>query len=124
MITIFGPDSFEPPPRVGPILALCARRRTPVASTRDLPCLLKSRKEIIPQKIGFMGASEGTWVVGLATQRFKDAAFVIMESGGGVTCLQQQLYMYEMRLRGAGLSEVEIKEGLELTQLGFDVART
>lgn len=79
---------------------------------------LQSRNDIDNKKIGFWGLSQGGWIAPLAAARFKDSAFAIALSGGGVSPAEQELLDTEYELQKAGLSQAEIKEAL-----GFQTLR-
>jgi pimeloyl-ACP methyl ester carboxylesterase len=86
--------------------------------------LLEMRPDVDSKRLGFLGRSEGSWIVGMAASRRPESAFVIMESGGGVATWQQQLYLQEMILRNNGFEDNDVAEALRITRLGLDFART
>jgi uncharacterized protein len=82
--------------------------------------------------VGLFGHSQGGWVVIEAAGREPDIAFVVANSGPGVTPGAQERYSALMYLRGKGLPEAEIDKGmhdldlvLEMLRAGerFDAAR-
>lgn len=85
---------------------------------------LKSRKDINPSKIGLWGSSQGGWIVALAASRSKDVAFIISQSGPGVTPEEQELYRTEAWLRADGFTEDQVQKAMVLVRLRYDTART
>ncbi len=69
---------------------------------------LKTRKEIRPDAIGFIGHSEGGMIGPIAMADNRDAAFLVMMAGPGTAL--DQLLLTQRRLIGAtmGLSEAEM----------------
>nr|ADD69818.1 peptidase S15 [uncultured Maricaulis sp.] len=69
---------------------------------------LKTRKEIRPNAIGFIGHSEGGMIGPIAMATNKDAAFLIMMAGPGTAL--DRLMLSQRRLIGSsmGMSEAEI----------------
>ena len=63
---------------------------------------LAGRREVDPKRIGFWGISEGGWTAPLAATRFKDAAFVIIASGGGLSPAAGELLDTEDQLKTDG----------------------
>lgn len=85
---------------------------------------LQSRNDIETKKIGFWGLSQGGWIAPLAAARFKDSAFAVALSGGGISPAEQELFDTEYELRKASLSEAEIKEALSFQILRNRFAQT
>jgi pimeloyl-ACP methyl ester carboxylesterase len=78
---------------------------------------LQSRSEIDNKKIGFWGLSQGGWIAPLAAARFKDSAFAIALSGGGLSPAEQELFDTEYELQMAGMSQGEVKDALSFQAL-------
>src|SRR5262249_37383258 len=76
------------------------------------------------KRIGLLGRSEGSWIAGLAASRLREIAFLITESGGGVSARQQLLYMHGRQLRRAGVSDIQVGDALALLERCLDAART
>lgn len=85
---------------------------------------LQTRKEINAKQIGFRGNSQGAWVAPLAAFKFREAAFVIAVSGGGITLERQELLDSEYVLREAGFSDEEVGEALEFQRSKNNFMRT
>ena len=87
--------------------------------------MLQNRAEIDPKKIGFWGISEGGWTAPEAASRFKDSAFVIVVSGGGLSPAQGELYDSEDQLRSDGrFSEADIQQALAFQRARDRYAQT
>jgi len=86
--------------------------------------LLKTRKDINPTQIGLWGASQGGWIGPLAASRSTDVAFVISQSGPGVSPQQQEFYRVEHWLRADGFSEEDIQEAIAFMKLTADYVRS
>ena len=79
---------------------------------------LQSRPEVDPKRIGFWGISEGGWTAPLAATRFKDSAFVIIASGGGLTPAAGELLDTEDQLKTDGrFSPAQIANALDFQRL-------
>jgi uncharacterized protein len=85
---------------------------------------LRTRSDIDPKRIGFMGNSEGGWVALRATAQTKDFAFLILRAGPAVSPWQQDLMRVEPILRADGFKEVEVAEAVSLAKLKQQFART
>lgn len=79
---------------------------------------LQSRPEIDPRGIGFWGISEGGWTAPLAATRFKDAAFVIIASGGGLSPAAGELLDTEDQLKTDGkFTPAQIAQAISFQRL-------
>jgi pimeloyl-ACP methyl ester carboxylesterase len=79
-----------------------------------LECLAELRAEPdVPRPIGLFGYSQGGWVVVEAAGRAPAIAFVIANSGPGVTPSEQERYAHSTYLVSAGLSGHDLSEALE-----------
>ncbi len=85
---------------------------------------LHSRAEIDRKQIGLWGASQGGWIVALAASRSSDIAFIISQSGPGVTPERQETYRSESFLRADGYSEAEIQKAMALVAQRYQWSRT
>lgn len=87
--------------------------------------MLQQRAEIDPKKIGFWGISEGGWTAPEAASQFKEAAFVIVVSGGGLSPAAGELYDSEDQLRSDGrFSEADIQQALAFQRARDRYAQT
>jgi hypothetical protein len=75
---------------------------------------LQQNPKINPQKIGLWGHSQGGWIVFLAASKSADVAFVISNSGPGVSLIEQDKYGLEQVNRAAGKSDETINQALKL----------
>lgn len=67
----------------------------------------RSQPEIDPARVGYWGRSQGAWIVAAAADAAEDPAFVVLEVGGAVTGLEQNVFARQQALeaRGVGASE-------------------
>lgn len=91
------------------------------ADAESAVAYLKTRKEIIHDKIGLAGHSEGGLVAAIAASRSKDVAFIISLAGPGVTCIDVISLQNELIARAGGVDEAGIaiikKVNRETTQI-------
>lgn len=76
----------------------------------DAICCLELLRDEVDGPVGFFGHSQGGWVVVEAASRYPDAAFVITNSGPGVTPEEQERYAAKLHMSRAGIAEEEIDE--------------
>jgi len=69
---------------------------------------LKSRKEIVPGKIGLAGHSEGGLVAAIAASRSKEVSFVISLAAPGAIGIEVMNLQAELIARAGGVNETEI----------------
>lgn len=69
---------------------------------------LQKQSGIQPRCIGTWGHSQGGWIAPLAAAQSPDVAFVIMQSGPGVTAAEQEIYRVGASARAMGLTEKEV----------------
>jgi pimeloyl-ACP methyl ester carboxylesterase len=74
---------------------------------------LQARADINAGKIGFWGLSQGAWIGPLAATRFKEAAFVVAVSGGGLSPERAELLDSEWELEKAGFPDSVRKQAIE-----------
>ena len=70
---------------------------------------LRARRDIIPDKIGVLGRSEGGWIGALAASRDSLLAFVILSSGSGVRPSEQVIFSTVTALRAMGATPGEVE---------------
>jgi pimeloyl-ACP methyl ester carboxylesterase len=70
----------------------------------------------VPRPLGVFGHSQGGWVVVEAAARSSDIAFVVTNSGPGVTPVEQERYAHGVYLAANGVPESEMPEAF----LAFD----
>lgn len=79
---------------------------------------LSNRPEIDHKRIGFWGISEGGWTAPLAATRFRNAAFVIIASGGGISPAAGELLDTEDQLKTDGrFTPAQIFEAVNFQRL-------
>jgi len=71
---------------------------------------LRTKPEITPSKIGFLGRGEGGWVSVLAASHDPKIAFVIMSSGCAIGPLEETLYETRRALRDSGVSPDRVEQ--------------
>jgi pimeloyl-ACP methyl ester carboxylesterase len=84
--------------------------------------VLKSRADI--RQAGLWGVSQGGWLVALAASRSSDVAFIINESGPGITPEAQMQFWVRTKLRGAGFDNAAMLAASNLVRKNFDCVRT
>ncbi|MEM7802291.1 MAG: alpha/beta fold hydrolase [Chloroflexota bacterium] len=73
---------------------------------------LQDNPKINSDKIGLWGHSQGAWIVFLAAAMSNDIAFVIANSGSGVSPYEQDQFGIEQTSRAEGEPESEIEQAL------------
>jgi pimeloyl-ACP methyl ester carboxylesterase len=86
--------------------------------------LLKTRPGIDPRRIGLFGASQSGWVVALSASRSPDVAFIISQSGSGVTPEEQELFRAEAWLRADGFPDQDVREAMDYIRRRYQCALT
>jgi hypothetical protein len=82
---------------------------------------LKSRPDVRPERVGLWGVSQGGWVIAMAAaQSPQDVAFIISDSGSGVSVAEQQVYSIEAQSTAAGMPEEEITKAVLIGRLLID----
>lgn len=84
--------------------------------------VLKSRADI--REVGLWGISQGGWLVALAASRSPDVAFIINESGPGITPEEQMQFWVRTKLDGAGMDNAAMLAASNLVRKNFDCVRT
>ncbi|MDP9202888.1 MAG: alpha/beta hydrolase [Gemmatimonadota bacterium] len=84
---------------------------------------LRQRRDILPEKIGLFGRSEGGWVGPLAASELGNIAFVIMSSGAAVTPYEETLYAVAAELRDGGAPGPVIARALDVRKRVWDYYR-
>ena len=89
----------------------------------DALAWLREQPGIDPQRVGVWGHSQGGWIGPLVASRSRDVAFLVANSGPGVTPEAQDLYGMEHTLRRDGVPEVEIEQALTWMRALHEAAR-
>ena len=82
---------------------------------------LQARTDIAANQIGFWGQSQGGWIAPLAASRFREAAFAVALSGGGLSPADTELFDTEFELIKAGYTADEVKEALAWQKLKNEI---
>lgn len=77
-------------------------------------------RELPGVPVGLFGHSQGGWVVMEAASRSRELAFVVTNSGPGVTPLEQERYAHRTKLLRQGVPPAEIDEAMEPFELVAD----
>ena len=84
---------------------------------------LQTRKEILPNKIGLMGHSEGGLIAPMIAARNNKVAFVVMLAGTGMSGDQIMLLQQELIARADGAKESDIEKTKSVNKAVFDIIR-
>lgn len=74
--------------------------------------LLRARRDIVADRIGLLGRSEGAWVGMLAASRDRAIAFLILSSGSAVRPSEQMKYWTRGVMRAHGASDQEVADSV------------
>src|SRR6185436_19355788 len=85
---------------------------------------LSKRKDINTNKIGLVASSQGGWVAPLAASLNKSISFLIIASGSVSTVGEDNLFERNVRLKGEGFTESEVKEAEAMHIVDQEVSRT
>ena len=85
---------------------------------------VQSRQDIDPRQVGLWGGSQGGWIVALAASRSPDVAFIMSQSGPGVTPEEQELYRTKAWLMADGFNADDINEAMALVRKRYAWSRT
>jgi uncharacterized protein len=82
---------------------------------------LRSRPDILGDRVGLWGVSQGGWVIGMAAAEApEDIAFIISASGCGVSVAEQQVYGVEAQTRASGAGEEDVARAGLIARLLID----
>jgi len=84
---------------------------------------LKLRIDINPKQIGLWGMGQGGWIAPLTASKSADVVFIVAVSAVGMSPAEQMNYSAEFSLREKGVSELVIRQMLELRSLVDDYYR-
>jgi pimeloyl-ACP methyl ester carboxylesterase len=85
--------------------------------------MLKSRKDINPNKIGLWGGSNGGWVAPLTASLSNDVAFVITVAGAAIPPTELVKWRSVNYVRNAGYSDEVVQQVSKLMDLQFELVR-
>lgn len=81
----------------------------------------QSRPDIRPDRVGLWGVSQGSWVIAMAAAGFpQDVAFIISNSGAGVSVAEQQVHSIQAQSQAAGFSEEDVTKAVLIGRLLVD----
>jgi len=67
----------------------------------------------VPKPVGLLGHSQGGWVVVEAAGRNPEIAFIVTNSGPGVTPVEQERYSHRTHLAEGGVTDSEMREAFD-----------
>ncbi len=82
---------------------------------------LKTRKEIIPAKIGLVGHSEGGIIAPMVAAGNKDVDFIVLLAGTGIRGDKLLLLQEELIARATGVNDKDIKQSKDINTRVFDL---
>ena len=85
---------------------------------------LKKHDHVNQTKIGLWGFSQGASIAPLAASQSNDVAFMIMQSGGGVSPRRAEIHEQVARMQAQQLTAEEIQEAILFMDLQFDAVRS
>ncbi|MDH6254373.1 pimeloyl-ACP methyl ester carboxylesterase [Chryseobacterium sp. H1D6B] len=80
---------------------------------------LKARNDLNYARIGFLGASQGGWVVPLASNKVSDCGFAVLIVGPAVSLYEQDINRVQYTLTEEGYSKESINAALHYSGLFF-----
>jgi dienelactone hydrolase len=83
-----------------------------------------ARDGIDAKQIGVWGASQGGWIAPLVASQSSEVAFIISQSGSGVSPEEQELYRSEAWLRADGFRQADVEKAMALIRSRYECART
>jgi formylglycine-generating enzyme required for sulfatase activity/dienelactone hydrolase len=82
---------------------------------------LQSRTDVLRDRIGLWGGSQGAWVIAMAAAaQPEDVAFLVAVSGPGVSVAEQQVYSIQAQSQAAGMTEQDIARAILFGRLLVD----
>ncbi|MEW6756741.1 MAG: prolyl oligopeptidase family serine peptidase [Acidobacteriota bacterium] len=78
--------------------------------------VLKARPDVDAKRLGLWGASQGGWVGAIAASRSPDVSFLVVQSGSGVSVVENMAHESRSQMAGAGLSGADLEEGTALVK--------
>jgi len=84
--------------------------------------LLAQRRDIVRDRIGMMGISQGGWLAPLAASRVSGVSFLVLDQGSAATVEEQELQRVEYGMRADAFSGDDITEAMDYTRAVFRAA--
>ena len=86
---------------------------------------LRSRTDLIlPNNIGLIGQSQGTWIIAKVAARDPRIKFLVSISGSGISAAEQETYRTGALMKADGFSDAEIEKARAFQRQKFLVAKT
>ncbi len=86
---------------------------------------LRSRRDLIlPNNIGLVGQSQGTWIIAKVAARDPPIRFLVSISGSGISAAEQETYRTGALMKTDGFSDAEIEKARVFQRQKFLVAKT
>lgn len=85
---------------------------------------LQSQPQIDRNRVGFLGGSQGGWVVSLAANQVDSPAFIAMVSASVSTVAEDRIFERKARVRHAGFDDFAVSEASQLIKADQEVTRT
>ncbi|MBC7790421.1 MAG: alpha/beta hydrolase [Anaerolineae bacterium] len=82
------------------------------------------RDLILPNNIGLVGQSQGTWIIAKVAARDPRIRFLVSISGSGISAAEQETYRTGALMKTDGFSEAEIEKARAFQRQKFLVAKT
>jgi pimeloyl-ACP methyl ester carboxylesterase len=86
--------------------------------------LLQTRKDVVGNRIGMTGVSQGGWISPLAATRSSDLAFILVISPSGINPMDQSVFSVEKTLQKAGFSPEIVSTAANLRNRLYAMVRT
>jgi pimeloyl-ACP methyl ester carboxylesterase len=86
--------------------------------------LLQTRKDVVGNRIGMTGVSQGGWISPLAATRSPDVVFILVISPSGINPMDQSVFSVEKTLQKAGFSLEIVSTASALRNRLYDMVRT
>ncbi|MDR6462613.1 alpha/beta fold hydrolase [Chryseobacterium sediminis] len=80
---------------------------------------LKTRNDLNYSKVGFLGTSQGGWLVPMAANKVSDPGFAILVVGPAVSLYEQDINRVQYTLTDEGYSKESINSALDYSRLFF-----
>ena len=85
---------------------------------------IKEDPRIDESKIGFWGVSQAGWVASKASGQSKDISFMILNSGGGASPVESEMFSFKQLFDKWNFNEQETEIGLNLLQSYYSYLET
>jgi pimeloyl-ACP methyl ester carboxylesterase len=85
--------------------------------------LLRSRKEIDPQKIGLIGHSEGGVIAPMIASRSSNVAWIVMLAGPATKGAETLLLQSDLIARAAGMTDEQVATSLDFDRQAYRLVR-